>query len=260
MKLNSNDIRFVDPDIFDDDLLGNDEINMEFKDRWIFKQKVKQYRDNKKRFEKIFDEMEMKQKYYKKFENYGIGTLWSFNYNIRSLEDVKKIIKNENDAMIIWKKMTMFVQLEHENEDIYKQDHVRFEKLFDEMGMKKKYYKKFINYGIATFWSFNFSIKSVNDVERITKNKRDAVVIWRKIIAAQSSMLHPGIVQMEGASHQSASFQRFDSEDLYGNMEKDGDGDGDGDMNGGTWTTPKDNDLESIVESNTKSKSVDAFI
>lgn len=118
IKLKSNDIRFVDPDILDNDLLKNRCIKMEGNDKKLFQQNVIKYKNDNINFEKILDEINMKDKYLKYFTNHGIATFWSFEYHIKCLNDIEKITKNKNDAMLIWKRFKRQNGINHNHDGI----------------------------------------------------------------------------------------------------------------------------------------------
>jgi len=98
----SNDIRFVDPDIFDDHLLENDDIKMDILDKKLFVREIEQYKVQCNAFEKVLDELNMKQKYLLNFVNRGIATRWSYKHHITSPQQLEEIIKNKMDAAVIW--------------------------------------------------------------------------------------------------------------------------------------------------------------
>eukprot|EP00483_Globobulimina_turgida_P010046 UN10065 len=100
----SNDIRFVDPDIFDDEFLSNDDIEMTVVDRKLFVKEIDKFKQDTLKFENKLSSINMKEKHHKHFVNRGVATFWSFYFHIKSPKNIDKIIKPKKDAMIIWKK------------------------------------------------------------------------------------------------------------------------------------------------------------
>ena len=122
-----NDIRLVDPDIFDADWMQSDDIEMNVLDKKLFKREVQKYKDDCNKFESLLDSMKMKEKYHKSFVNRGIQTLWSFYHHIHSSEDILRIVNNQQHAKLIWnelkieedeKKPIERIQIKQSREDI----------------------------------------------------------------------------------------------------------------------------------------------
>merc|ERR1712176_1627430 len=100
-----NDIRLVDPEIFDEEWMKSDDIEMNIMDKKLFKREVQKYKDDCFKFEQRLDGIKMKEKYLKSFGNCGIMTLWSFYHHIHGVDDVLRVVKNETHAQIIWKEL-----------------------------------------------------------------------------------------------------------------------------------------------------------
>merc|ERR1712003_336851 len=100
-----NDIRLVDPEIFDDEWMKSDDIEMNMMDKKLFKREVQKYKDDCYKFEQRLDGIKMKEKYLKSFGNCGIMTLWSFYHHIHGVDDVLRVVKHQQHAQIIWKEL-----------------------------------------------------------------------------------------------------------------------------------------------------------
>merc|ERR1711933_94771 len=59
-------------------------------------------------------ELNMKQKYLINFVNRGIATLWSYQYHIKTLMDLDKIINDSNDASLIFDAFSNKVEQKNE--------------------------------------------------------------------------------------------------------------------------------------------------
>eukprot|EP01084_Bolivina_argentea_P316844 549303_1 len=102
----SNDIRFVDPDIFDQDFLTNDVIAMDVLDKKLFIKEIEKYKSDAMKFEKKLCALNMSDKYHRKFVNGGIATLWSFYHHIHGVNDIDRVIKKKHDSILIWESMS----------------------------------------------------------------------------------------------------------------------------------------------------------
>ena len=104
MEKDLNDVRYIRA--IDGDILIND-IKMNGIDTKLFMNHVNEYKLDYEKFAKYLDELNLKEKYHKLMVNHGIGTLWSFYYHIKCVEDLQKIIKNNMESTVILKKLNV---------------------------------------------------------------------------------------------------------------------------------------------------------
>eukprot|EP01083_Nonionella_stella_P290890 989853_1 len=94
-----NDIRYVT--VLDLETL-KDEIGMKGPHAKIFMNRIVEYQTDYKKFALFLNEVNMKEKYHMILENAGIATYESYYHHIKSMDDLRLLINDENDISNIW--------------------------------------------------------------------------------------------------------------------------------------------------------------
>eukprot|EP01083_Nonionella_stella_P257716 881805_1 len=97
-----NDIRYVT--VLDLETL-KDEIGMKGPHAKIFMKRIDKYQTDYKKFELLLDELNMKEKYHIALENAGIATFESYYHYIKSMDDLKLLINDQNDVINMWQRL-----------------------------------------------------------------------------------------------------------------------------------------------------------
>eukprot|EP00483_Globobulimina_turgida_P013207 UN13231 len=79
---------------------------MDLLDEKLFKKEIRKYKNDCVQFEIMLRDLNMSEKYHKRFCERGIATLWSFYYHIQSSKEVEKVIAHKHDSVIIWNKLS----------------------------------------------------------------------------------------------------------------------------------------------------------
>eukprot|EP01084_Bolivina_argentea_P262904 444803_1 len=110
-----NDIRYVDCEVLDDDILLNI-IGMKIIDKKLFVKQMIKHEQNCEAFEALLNQIAMNDKYQTVFKNNGILSLWSFHHIIKTKYDLNNIIQNQSDDDLIWNSIRNIQQIEGKHE------------------------------------------------------------------------------------------------------------------------------------------------